>query len=102
MGLVINSTENKKIHIAGTQYELSNVYARIEFAGRLDGITLEVGSIIYASKQAYEENKPIFTDVVNDPFAVELLPNETQNVNTALNYAKQYFNNLGYNTEIDG
>lgn len=102
MGLIINSTENKKIFIAGTQYELSNVYARLEFAGRLDGKTLEIGSIIYASKQAYNENKPIFTDVVNDPFAVELLVGEMQDVNTALNYAKQYFNNLGYNTEIDG
>jgi hypothetical protein len=102
MGLIINKTTEKSILISGTDYEINNVYARIEFAVRMDGITLEIGCIIYASKQAYLENKPIFTDIPNNAFAVTLLPNEVQDLNTALNYAKQYFDNLGYNTEIDG
>jgi hypothetical protein len=101
MGLLIEATQEKPIIISGTDIQLPSVYCRIEFAGRKDGITLEIGSLIYASKQAYLEGKIIYTNVDNQPFAVELLAGETQDINTALNYTKVYFDNLGYNTTID-
>ena len=102
MGLLIESTQEKPIIISGTDIQLPSVYCRIEFAGRKDGITLEIGTLIYASKQAYIEGKNIFTNIDNQPFAVELKTGEIQDINIALNYTKIYFDNLGYNTTING
>ena len=48
-----------------------------------------------------ERNRELFENEIKSG-QVELLVGEMQDVNTALNYAKQYFDNLGYNTEIDG
>ena len=102
MGLIINSTAEKKILISGTDIELPNIYGRIEFAGRIDGITLDVSMYTFASKQAFTENKMIYTDVRNDAFSIKLNLGESQDINTALNYAKVAYEDLGYNVEIDG
>jgi len=56
MGLIINSTEEKKINykdLSGNIQELESVYARIEWASRPNGTTVECAfPYIYLSKQA--------------------------------------------------
>ena len=55
MGLLVKSTETSKIIITGTTIEMPEVYCRIEFAGRANGITLEIAASNYASKIAFKE-----------------------------------------------
>ena len=56
MGLIIKATENKKIQykdLSGNIQELESVYARIEWASRPNGTTVECAfPYIYLSKQA--------------------------------------------------
>jgi hypothetical protein len=58
MGLIINSTENKKIQskdFDGNITEVESIYARLEFAGRPNGTTIEVAfPYIFKSKQGFQ------------------------------------------------
>jgi hypothetical protein len=102
MGLIINSTEEKKITIQGTEIELPNVYARLEFAGRADGYKLEIAVATYASKQAYESKaSQLSTNVPQGTLNVDLKEGEIQSVETAHAYAKAAFEQEGYSVEID-
>jgi hypothetical protein len=102
MGLIIKSTEEKKITIQGTAIELNEVYGRIEFAGRADGKTLEVAVATYASKEAFESGASVLsTNVQQGSFNAEILPTELQSIDTAHEYGKQAFEQLGYSVEID-
>jgi hypothetical protein len=98
MGLIISG----KITITGTEIEVPNVYGRIEFAGRADGKTLEVAVATYASKEAFESGASVLsTNVQQGSFNAEILPTELQSINTAHEYGKQAFEQLGYSVEID-
>jgi hypothetical protein len=102
MGLIIKSTEDKKITIQGTAIEVPEVYGRIEFAGRADGKTLEVAISNYASKEAFESGaSSLPCDVPNGSFKVELQAGELQSIETAHSYSQQAFIDLGYDVEID-
>lgn len=98
MGLIISG----KITITGTEIVVPNVYGRIEFAGRADGKTLEVAVATYASKLAFESGASILsTTVQQGTFNAEILPTELQSIDTAHEYGKQAFEQLGYTVEID-
>ena len=98
MGLIISG----KITITGTEIEVPSVYGRIEFAGRADGKTLEVAVATYASKAAFESGASILsTTVQQGTFNAEILPTELQSIDTAHEYGKQAFEQLGYTVEID-
>jgi len=102
MGLIINATEENSIKIVGTDITLKSVYGRIEFAGRADGKTLEIAVSTYASKAAFESNASVLsTNVQQGSFTVEILPTELQSIDTAHEYGKQAFEQLGYIVEID-
>jgi hypothetical protein len=102
MGLIIKSTEEKKVTIQGTDIDLPQVYGRLEFAGRADGVTIEVAVSTYASKQAFKEGASVLsTSVQQGSFTTELKDGESQSVETAHAYAKQAFEQLGFNVEID-
>lgn len=102
MGLIINSTEEKKITIQGTEIELPNVYTRLEFAGRADGKKLEIAVATYASKQAYKSGaSQLTTNVPQGTLNVELQEGEIQSVETAHLYAKLAFEQEGYNVELE-
>ena len=102
MGLIIKSTEEKTVTIQGTDIELPQVYGRLEFAGRADGVTIEVAVSTYASKQAFKEGAgTIFTSVNQGSFTTELKEGEVQSVETAHEYSKQAFEQLGFDVEID-
>jgi hypothetical protein len=102
MGLLIKSTENQKITITGTEIEVPSVYGRIEFAGRADGKTLEVAVSTYASKEAFTSGASVLsTNVQQGSFNAELREGEIQSIDTAHEYSKQAFEQLGYTVEID-
>jgi hypothetical protein len=101
MGLLIKSTPDHPIKISGTDIELTEIYARVEFIGRQDGKTLEIAATTYVNKQTYTEGKPIFTDIPQGNFYSQLELGEEQTINTALKYAKLGFEQLGYDVMID-
>lgn len=98
MGLIIKGN----IKIQGTEIELPEVYGRLEFAGRADGKTLEIAVATYASKTAFTSGASVLsTNVQQGNMNVELKEGEMQSVDTAHEYAKQAFEQLGYTVEID-
>ena len=101
MGLFIKATAEKTITISGTDLTLPEIYVRLEFAGRANGINLEVSMASFASKATYVEGKPIFTDVPQGNINVEILPTEVQSVETAHKYAKAAYEQMGYAVTID-
>lgn len=101
MGIYIRPTQEKKIKISGTDIELNEVYGRIDFVGRQDGKNLEIATTTYVSKQNYTEGKPIFTDIPQGNFYIQLQEGEEQTVQIALLYAKLGFDQLGYESTID-
>jgi hypothetical protein len=102
MGLIINATEENSITIVGTEIALESVYGRIEFAGRADGKTLEVAVATYASKEAFTSGASVLsTNVQQGSFNAELREGELQSIDTAHEYGKQAFEQLGYTVVID-
>jgi len=100
MAILIKSNAEKSITILGTELNLTSIYARLEFAARADGKTLEIAVVTYASQLTYESNQPIFTDVQQGSFTVEILPTELQDINSANKYAGLAYEQMGYTTEI--
>ena len=102
MGLLVNATAEKKILIQGTEIEIPNVYVRLEYAARANGITLEIAITTYASKQAYKDGAgAIFTDVQQGAFVVELQEGQAQDLTSAELYSKLGLEDLGYAVEIE-
>jgi reverse gyrase len=100
MAILVKSNAEKSITILGTELKLDSVYARFEFAARADGKTLEIAVATYASQVTFESNQPIFTDVQQGSFTVEILPTEYQDINTVDKYASLAYEQMGYTTEI--
>jgi hypothetical protein len=101
MALIIKATEQKKINIAGTELELSEIYGRIEFVGRADGKTIEIATATYTSKATFEQGKPVFTDIPSGNVNAQIEPTEEQTINTAHKYGKMAYEQLGYEVIID-
>lgn len=102
MGLLINSTEEKKITITGTDIEVPSVYGRIEFAGRANGKTLEISITNYASKEAFENGaSALSTNVPQGSFTVDIQPTELQSIETAHSYGALAYEQQGYEVAID-
>ena len=97
MGLLVSATAEKKILIQGTEIELPSVYVRLEYAGRANGITLEIAASTYASKEAFKDGAgAIFTDVQQGAFSVELEAPQMQDLASAELYSKMAFEQMGY------
>ena len=100
MGLLVSATAEKKILIKGTEIKLPSVYVRLEYAGRANGVTLEIAAATYASHEAYKDGAgAIFTDVQQGAFSVELVDAQMQDLTSAELYSKLAFEQLGYNVE---
>ncbi len=101
MGLIIKSTAEKKITIQGTEIEVPEIYGRIEFAGRANGVKLEVAVATYASEKAFKEGAGnLFTDVQQVNFSADLQAGENQSVETAHKYAEEVYKSLGYGVKV--
>jgi hypothetical protein len=100
MGLLVSATADKKILIKGTEIELPSVYVRLEYAGRANGVTLEIAAATYASHEAYKDGAgAIFTDVQQGGFQVELQEGQMQDLSSAELYSKLAFEQMGYLVE---
>ena len=100
MGLTITPIETP-ITISGTALELDSAYARIIFRANADGLTMEIAYQIYASNAMYLEQKTIATDIQQSNFTVTLDPlTQVQSIDVALEFAKLYFEQLGYTAVI--
>ena len=99
MGLIIKS---ENIEITGTSIKLPEVYGRIEFAGRANGKTLEIGLTTYASKQAFKSGASVIsTNVPMGNITAELQESQLESVETAHEYAKLVLENQGFDVTLD-
>jgi hypothetical protein len=102
MGLIIESTENKKILITGTDIELQTLYGRVEFAARANGKTLEIALSTFASLEAFEAKASVITtNVPMGNLNVELAVGQAQDLDTSLNYMKAALEQEGYSVVIE-
>lgn len=102
MGLIIKSTENKKIQTVGFDgnvTEVESVYARLEAALRPDGKSIEVAfPYVFHSKEAYKLNAPIMQTNVPTAASGEALE---QSLLTAHEVAKIALEKEGFEVVID-
>ena len=101
MSITIKSTEQKSILISGTEISLNEVYGRLEFVGRANGLTLEIATGTYVSRTTYEEGKLLFTDIPSGNINASLEIDEEQSLETAHKYAKIAYEQLGYEVLIN-
>lgn len=97
MALIITPTQEKKIHVQGTDIELQSVYNRIEFGCRPNGITMEIAFYTYADKTSYEAGLHLPTDLPTSNLTLDIDPlTQTQSVESAHELAKAYYEEQGY------
>lgn len=106
MGLIINSTESKKIQskdFDGNIVEIESVYARLEFAGRPDGVTVEVAfPYIFKSKQGFKLGaSQIPTDLSITNATGNILEGSSQSNAEAHRIAAERLITEGYDVTID-
>ncbi len=102
MGLIIESTENKKILITGTDIELQTLYGRVEFAARANGKTLEIALSTFASLGAFEAKASVITtNVPMGNLNVELEAGQAQDLDNSLMYMKAALEQEGYSVIIE-
>lgn len=101
MSITIKSTEQKTIMISGTEIPLTEVYGRLEFVGRANGLTLEIATATFVNKTTYEEGKLLFTDIPSGNINASLEIDEEQSLETAHKYAKIAYEQLGYEVLIN-
>jgi hypothetical protein len=102
MGLIIKATEEKTIqykNLSGNIQELPSVYARVEWAARLDGKTVEVAfPYIFVSKEAYELGASMIQTDIPTNTNSEVLIQDNPAVHEL---CKAELEKLGYLVEID-
>jgi len=101
MSLTIKKTTEKNILIKGTEIELNEVYGRLEFVSRANGLTLEIAVGIYLNQDAYLQHKFLLTDIPSENLNINLEEEEQQSLDTAHKYAKLAYEQLGYEVIIN-
>jgi hypothetical protein len=102
MGLIIKSTEEKKIQyqdLSGKVQELESVYARIEWAARPNGTTVEGAfPYIYMTKEAMKLGASIIQTDIPTSVSGDVEKQDNQAVH---DLAKVELEKLGYEVEVD-
>lgn len=101
MAILIKSTTDKAILIAGTDIKMTEVYGRLTFVGKADGRTMEIAVDTFASSATFESGKPLFTDIQGGNVNATLDAGEVQSIETAHKYAAMAYESLGYEVEIN-
>lgn len=102
MALIITPTLEQKIYIQGTSVELNQVYNRLNFVCRPNGITMEIGFTIYLDKTMFLNQTPLLTNLNTNVIIVDIDPlTQSQSVQTAHELAKTWYESLGYGVIID-
>ena len=102
MGLIIKSTKEKTIQymdLSGKVQELESVYARIEWASRPNGTTVECAfPYIYLSKEAMILGASIIQTDILTSVNGEVLIQDNPAVH---NLCKAELEKLGYDVDVD-
>jgi hypothetical protein len=102
MGLIIKATENKKINyqdLSGKVQELESVYARIEWAARPNGTTIEGAfPYMFVSKEAMKLGASMIQTDIPTSVSGEVAKQDNQ---SAHDLAKAELEKEGYNVIID-
>lgn len=102
MALIIKPTEDKKIHVQGTSIELPQVYNRIEFGCRPNGISMEMAFYTYADLDAYQSGSYLPTDIPIGNLVADIDPTtQVQGLEAAHQLSKTYYENQGYTVIIE-
>lgn len=102
MGLIIESTKDKKIVIQGTEIEVPTIYGRVEYGARIDGKTIEIALYTFANKEVFDSNVSVLpTNVPMGSYGFELKNNEPQNLDTSLSLAKIVLEEQGFKVTIE-
>ena len=100
MALVITTTESAKIKITGTAIELPNIYGRVSFEANPAGTHINYKITPFIDKTFSQTGSSISTDLDITPKTVQLQAGEEQNLTVAHNYAKTYYEQLGFTVAI--
>jgi hypothetical protein len=102
MGLIIKATKEKKINyqdLSGKVQELESVYARIEWAARPNGTTVEGAfPYMFVSKEAMKLGASIIQTDILTSVSGEVKTQDNQAVH---DFAKVELEKLGYEVEVD-
>jgi hypothetical protein len=102
MGLIIKATEEKKINyqdLSGKVQELESVYARIEWAARPNGTTIEGAfPYMFVSKEAMKLGASMIQTDIPTSVSGEVTKQDNQ---AAHELAKAELEKEGYNVIID-
>jgi hypothetical protein len=102
MGLIIKSTKEKKINyqdLSGKVQELESVYARIEWAARPNGTTVEGAfPYMFVSKEAMKLGASMIQTDIPTSVSGEVTKQDNQ---SAHDLAKAELEKEGYNVTID-
>jgi hypothetical protein len=102
MGLIIKATKEKKINyqdLSGKVQELESVYARIEWAARPNGTTVEGAfPYMFVSKEAMKLGASIIQTDIPTSVSGEVTKQDNQ---AAHDLAKAELEKEGYNVIID-
>ena len=113
MGLIIKSTEDKKIKGIGFPIELEQVYGRVRFTSTPDGKHLAFEILTWYSREQYKNEidkakalleQPQFlinTDMGLSGQVVALEEGVKQDNEVAIVVAKSYIESLGFECEIE-
>lgn len=101
MGLIVSSTAAKKIHVKGTPIELETSYLRVAFSSRVDGKTMEIAFDSFYDKAGFQAGNFLNTDLPEGSITIEIAPNETQGVESALSYMALALTQHGYGVEVE-
>jgi hypothetical protein len=102
MALIITPTTEQKIYVQGTTIELPQVYNRLEFLCRSNGITMEVTFATYADHIAYTMQSRVPTDLPTRTLVRDIdILTQVQGMESAHQLAKAWYESLGYTVTID-
>ena len=102
MALIITPTTEQKIYVQGTTIELPQVYNRLEFSCRANGITMEVAFATYADHVAYAMQSRVPTDLPTHNLVRDIdILTQVQGMEAAHELAKTWYESLGYIVIID-
>lgn len=103
MPLKIKPKNDKKIVIYGSDFELPEVLGKVYFVSHDDGKTMDIAVNIYMNEASAALQRLLSTNleiIVLPRIEIQTNLGETQGPDTALNYAKLYIEQLGYEVEI--
>lgn len=102
MALIITPTTEQKIYIQGTTVELNQIYNRLDFVCRPNGVTMEIGFTTYIDRTMFANQTPILTNLPTRILVTDIDPlTQSQSVQSAHELAKTWYESLGYVVTID-